>query len=243
MTINHKIHEQVHTMFYLSYTQQTCSTTLVCTSYVFARIFYLNWSKKKCYHKSNHAWSFWKFLSSQKNINLHSWTENWNFSVWSSRNDCQKMVWSQSAAVNSILIYRLWWIVYCLRITLTVTWQFWNYGRLCSPVRMSKTLQENTTFLVHLGNLLEAAGYGGILTAAVRSRYLRHYCEEIFRLRAQSPKLSTAFRRLLPWASSQQSSLRCGSSISSCFPYEMCSLQRSSSYYRCCLRRAAASCT
>ena len=30
---------------------------------------------------------------------------------------------------------------------------------------MSKTLQEKTTFLVHLGKLLEAAGYGGMLTA------------------------------------------------------------------------------
>ena len=98
-----------------------------------------------------------------------------------------------------------------------MTWQLWNYGRLCSPFHMSKTLQEKTTFLVHLGKLLEAAGYGGMLTAAVRYRYLHRNRKESFRLRAQSPRLSTALRRLLPWASSQKSSLRCVSSISSCF--------------------------
>ena len=63
---------------------------------------------------------------------------------------------------------------------------------------MSKTLQEKTTFLVHLGNLLEAAGYGVMLTAAVRYRYLPRNRKESFRLRAQSPRLSTAFLRLLP---------------------------------------------
>lgn len=123
------------------------------------------------------------------------------------------------------------------------TWQLWNYGRLCSLVHMSKTLQEKTTFLVHLGKLLEAAGYGGMLTAAVRYRYLHRNRKESFRLRAQSPRLSTAFRRLLPWASSQKSSLRCVSSISSCFFKGVCSLQHSSSYNRWCFRRAAASCT
>ena len=63
---------------------------------------------------------------------------------------------------------------------------------------MSKTLQEKTKFLVHLGKLLKAAGYGGMLTAAVRYRYLHRNRKESFRLRAQSPRLSTALRRLLP---------------------------------------------
>ena len=38
----------------------------------------------------NQAWRFWKFLSSQKNISFHSWTEKKTFSVWSSKNDRQK---------------------------------------------------------------------------------------------------------------------------------------------------------
>lgn len=56
--------------------------------------------------------------------------------------------------------------------------------RMRSPVHMSKTLQEKTTFLVHLGNLLEAAGYGGMLIVAVRCCYLRWNRKEIFRLHA-----------------------------------------------------------
>ena len=67
------------TQSYLSHNQQSYSIALVCSSYVFACIFYLNLSKKKCYHMLNQARGFWKFLSSQKNINLHSWTEKWNF--------------------------------------------------------------------------------------------------------------------------------------------------------------------
>ena len=114
------------------------------------------------------------------------------------------------------------------------TWQLWNYGRLCSLVHMSKTLQEKTTYLGTPGKLLEAAGYGGLLMVLVHYRYLHRNRKEIFRLRARSPTLSTAFRRLLPSSSSQQSSLRCGSSISSCFSKEVYSLQCSSPYYRCC---------
>lgn len=99
---------------------------------------------------------------------------------------------------------------------------------------MSKTLQEKTTYLGTPGKLLEAAGYGGLQMVLVHYHYLHRNRKEIFRLRARSPTLSTAFRRLLPSSSSQQSSLRCGSSISSCFSKEVYSLQCSSPYYRCC---------
>ena len=44
MTINHELHEQVHTMFYLSYTKQTYSIALVCMPYVFARISQIEWN-------------------------------------------------------------------------------------------------------------------------------------------------------------------------------------------------------
>ena len=62
---------------------------------------------------------------------------------------------------------------------------------------MSKTLQEKTTYLGTPGKLLEAAGYGGLLMVLVHYRYLHRNRKEIFRLRAQLPALSTAFRRLL----------------------------------------------
>ena len=136
------------------------------------------------------------------------------------------MVWSQLAAVNTILIYRLWRTVYYPRLD--------SCEIMVACVHMSKTLQEKTTYLGTPGKLLEAAGYGGLLMVLVHYRYLHRNCKEIFRLRARSHTLSTAFRRLLPSSSSQQSSLRCGSSISSCFSKEVYSLGCSSPYYRCC---------
>ena len=107
------------------------------------------------------------------------------------------------------------------------------FACVSSPVHMSKTWP---------GKLLKATGFRGMLIVAVRCCYLRRNRKEIFRLHTQSSRVSTAFKRLLPWASSQQSSLRCASSISSCFSKEVCSLQRFSLCYRCCLRHVA-SCT
>ena len=104
------------------------------------------------------------------------------------------------------------------------------FACVSSPVHMSKTWP---------GKLLKATGFRGMLIVAVRCCYLRRNRKEIFRLHTQSSRVSTAFKRLLPWASSQQSSLRCASSISSCFSKEVCSLKRSSLCYRCCLSHIA----
>ena len=104
------------------------------------------------------------------------------------------------------------------------------FACVSSPVHMSKTWP---------GKLLKATGFRGMLIVAVRCCYLRRNRKEIFRLHTQSSRVSTAFKRLLPWASSQHSSLRCASSISSCFSKEVCSLQRSSLCYRCCLSHIA----
>ena len=45
MIIIYEIHEQVHTIFYLLYNQQSYSIAMVCSPYVFARMFHLNRSK------------------------------------------------------------------------------------------------------------------------------------------------------------------------------------------------------
>ena len=104
------------------------------------------------------------------------------------------------------------------------------FACVSSPVHMSKTWP---------GKLLKATGFRGMLIVAVRCCYLRRNRKEIFRLHTQSSRVSTAFKRLLPWASSQQSSLQCASSISSCLSKEVCSLKRSSLCYRCCLSHIA----
>ena len=71
VTINHEMHEQVHTIFYLLYTQQNYSNVVLCTSYVLHRM--LQWFPK-CSRvlfepirnimlwQVNQAWSFWRFL-------------------------------------------------------------------------------------------------------------------------------------------------------------------------------------
>ena len=72
MTISHELHEQVHTMFYLSYTQQTYSIALVCMPYVFARIFFLNRSKYNVTMCQIKRGVFESFLVLRKNISLHT---------------------------------------------------------------------------------------------------------------------------------------------------------------------------
>ena len=47
VTINHEMHEQVHTIFYLLYTQQNYSIALLCTPYVLQKT--LQWVPK-CSH-------------------------------------------------------------------------------------------------------------------------------------------------------------------------------------------------
>ena len=57
VTINHEMHEQVYTIFYLLYSQQTYSNALLCTRYAlqkrfnsfqYAHMFCLNQSEIKC---------------------------------------------------------------------------------------------------------------------------------------------------------------------------------------------------
>lgn len=69
-----------------------------------------------------------------------------------------------------------------------------------SPVHMSKTLP---------GKLLKATGFMGMLIVAVRCCYLRCNRKEIFRLHAQSSRVSTAFKHLLP-CELLRNSLPCG---------------------------------
>ena len=71
VTINHEMHEQVHTIFYLLYSRQNYSIALLCTPYVLQKT--LQWVPK-CSHvlfepiknvmlwQVNQAWSSWKFL-------------------------------------------------------------------------------------------------------------------------------------------------------------------------------------
>ena len=103
--INHEKHEQVDTMFYLSYTQQLFHHTSLHSLRLSSQVLFKAIKNVMLLHVKSSV----KFLKvSQKNICLQSLTEKWNFSVWSSRNNLQKMFWSQSVAVNSILIYLLW---------------------------------------------------------------------------------------------------------------------------------------
>ena len=66
------------------------------------------------------------------------------------------------------------------------------FAYVSSPVHMSKTWP---------GKLLKATGFRGMLIVAIRCCYLRRNRKEIFRLHTQSSRVSTAFKRLLPWAS------------------------------------------
>ena len=102
--INHEKHEEVDTMFYLSYTQQLFHHTSLHSLRLSSQVLFKAIKNVMLLHVKSSV----KFLKvSQKNICLQSLTEKWNFSVWSSRNNLQKMFWSQSVAVNSILIYLL----------------------------------------------------------------------------------------------------------------------------------------
>ena len=71
VTINHEMHEQVHTIFYLLYSQPNYSHTLLCRRYVLHQT--LQWFPI-CSHvlfepiknimlwQGNQAWSFWRVL-------------------------------------------------------------------------------------------------------------------------------------------------------------------------------------
>ena len=104
MPITHEKHEEVDTMFYLSYTQQLFHHTSLHSLRLSSQVLFKAIKNVMLLHVKSSV----KFLKvSQKNICSQSLTEKWNFSVWSSRNNLQKMFWSQSVAVNSILIYLL----------------------------------------------------------------------------------------------------------------------------------------
>ena len=105
--INHEKHEQVDTMFYLSYTQQLFHHTSLHSLRLCSQVLFKAIKNVMLPHVKSSV----KFLKvSQKNICLHSWTEKWNFRVWSSRKDVQKMFWPsrlQSIAFWSTYFGRL----------------------------------------------------------------------------------------------------------------------------------------
>ena len=105
--INHEKHEQVDTMFYLSYTQQLIHHTSLHSLRLCSQVLFKAIKNVMLPHVKSSV----KFLKvSQKNICLHSWTEKRNFRVWSSRKDVQKMFWPsrlQSIAFWSTYFGRL----------------------------------------------------------------------------------------------------------------------------------------
>ena len=112
VTINHEMHEQVHTIFYLLYSRQNYSIALLCTSYVLQKT--LQWVPK-CSHvlfepiknvmlwQVNQAWSSWKFLRKYYKPNSKAKFQLLKAARVLKPAKLFSNVWSQSASGNNIL--------------------------------------------------------------------------------------------------------------------------------------------
>ena len=163
VTINREMHEQVHTIFYLLYSQQNYSIALLCTPYVLQKT--LQWVPK-CSHvffepiknvmlwQVKQAWSFWKFLWKYYKPNSKA---KFQFILKVARvlkpTNLFSNVWYQSASGNNILTCRLWWTalplnhVKCDLTVMKVVYSESMAASMFSPVHTLKRLQEKTTLV------------------------------------------------------------------------------------------------